>query len=925
MKKPRRLSTIVFSTIVIVQMTLLGCGGGGSSNSKKNPDEPSFAEARFTQPTEIDNQYHPMVPETVNIYQAETEDGIETIVVEVLDETRDVNGVASRVVRDRVYLEELLIEDTHDWFAQDDTGNVWYMGETVINYEYDDEGNLLGTDNEGAWEAGQDVAGVGSLAEPGILIKATPTVGDTYRQEYYPDIAEDMAEVTAVDQSLTLTDGSLYSEVIEVREWNPLETDSEEFKYYAPGVGLIKEEAALDEEVVELKATFDTDLSALAHFDAAGFTAPLVIDNPFLPLTPGTSLTYSVETDEGTETIIVEVLEEPRTVAGIDSVVVRDRVFLNGVLIEDTYDWFAQDDAGNVWYMGEEVINYEYDDEGNLEETNDDGSWEAGVDGALPGIQMWAAPSPGQSYYQEFYADEAEDMALVVATDITVTLSDGSSYANCLQTIDWNPLEPETLEYKYYAPDLGLVKEEVVGGDESVELTSGEGNFGLKAAKLLIEHNATDEDTGFQGFADGEPWNELTITDPDGEEILTITPEGGLNGFGLTELFFETSEPENDEVPIETVLARLNEGQYQFSGEIVDAEDNALRTTFAHAIPQGPELTAPADGATDIDPTNVTISWDPVTEDIEGSAVTIVGYQVIVEVDTEPAYPQGFARTELSVYLPATTTGVTIPVEFVQANTCYNYEVLAIEASGNQTLASAEFSTGSACVPEDGGGDETPTLKAAKLLIEHNATDEDTGFQGFADGDPWNQLTITGPDSQSILSVNPAGGLYDFGLTELFFETSEPENDAVSIAEVLARLPEGTYTFSGDMVDGDESTLTATFSHKIPAGPELLSPEDGATDVDPDQVVISWEAVTRDINDQAINIVGYQVIVELDEAPLYPSGFAHPVFSVHLPATATRVRVPAAFMEGDAAYSYEVLAIEESGNQTLSSAEFETQ
>jgi hypothetical protein len=143
------------------------------------------------------------------------------------------------------------------------------------------------------------------------------------------------------------------------------------------------------------------------------------------------------------------------------------------------------------------VINYEYDEAGNLAETNNDGAWEAGVDGALPGIQMWAAPAVGQSYYQEFYEEEAEDMAMVVATGITVTLSDGGSHENCLQTIDWNPLEPETLEYKYYAPDLGLVKEEVVGGDERVELRSDDGNLGLKAAKLLIEHNATDEDTGF--------------------------------------------------------------------------------------------------------------------------------------------------------------------------------------------------------------------------------------------------------------------------------------------------------------------------------------------------------------------------------------------------------------------------------------------
>jgi hypothetical protein len=162
-------------------------------------------------------------------------------------------------------------------------------------------------------------------------------------------------------------------------------------------------------------------------------------------------------------------------------------------------------------------------------------------------------------------------------------------------------------------------------------------------------------------------------------------------------------------------------------------------------------------------------------------------------------------------------------------------------------------------------------------------------------------------------------------LTELFFETSEPENGEVSIAEVLARLPEGTYTFTADMVDGDVSTLTTQFSHKIPAGPELISPADGAADVDPNHVVVSWEPVSADLNGQSIHIVGYQVIVELDEAPQYPSGFAQPVFSVYLPATTTSVSIAAAFMESGKSYKYEVLAIEESGNQTLSSAAFQTQ
>ena len=186
-------------------------------------------------------------------------------------------------------------------------------------------------------------------------------------------------------------------------------------------------------------------------------------------------------------------------------------------------------------------------------------------------------------------------------------------------------------------------------------------------------------------------------------------------------------------------------------------------------------------------------------------------------------------------------------------------------------------------------------------------------------------MTITGPDGVQIVVVNARGSFIDFGLTELFFETSEPLNAEVPIADVLARLPEGTYTFTAAIVDGQESSVTATFSHDIPAGPVLTSPEDGAEDVDADNVVVSWEAVTTDINGAGITIVGYQVIVELDEEPEFPLGFSRPVFSIFLPATATTVTVPSEFFESGADYEFEVLAIEESGNQTLSSGEFTTQ
>ena len=447
----------------------------------------------------------------------------------------------------------------------------------------------------------------------------------------------------------------------------------------------------------------------------------------------------------------------------------------------------------------------------------------------------------------------------------------------------------------------------------------------LKVAKLLIEHNATAEDTGFQGFADGDPWNDLEIRGPGGERILRVDAGGGLFDFGLTELFFETSEPPNAEIPIEDVLAHLSEGEHVFTGNIVDGRNSSITATLQHDIPAGPILLTPADGSTGLDPNNVVVSWGTVSEDIDGSAINIVGYEVIVEEDAEPLFPQGFARPVLSVHVPASVTSMTVPVGFLEDDACYLFEVLAIEETGNQTLSSGAFETGVGCGSKGPKGEDTPRLTAAKLLIEHNATDEDTGFQGFADGDPWNQLTIAGPDNEPIVTVNPDGGLLNFGLTELFFETSEPANAEVPIEEVLARLPEGTYTFTGDIVGAGESMLTATLTHDIPAGPVLTSPADGADDVDPDNVVVAWEEVTTDIDgSEDITVVGYQVIVELDEEPEFPQGFARPVFNIYLPATARSVAVPTEFIESGAPYKYEVLAIEESGNQTLSSAVFST-
>ena len=122
-----------------------------------------------------------------------------------------------------------------------------------------------------------------------------------------------------------------------------------------------------------------------------------VIDNPFYPLLPGSRWVYEGTSDGETERIEVEVLAERRTVMGIAAVVVRDQAFVDGELAEDTLDFFTQDAEGNVWYLGEETAEYE-----GGEVTSTAGSWEAGVDGALPGIVMLADPAVGEAYRQEF-------------------------------------------------------------------------------------------------------------------------------------------------------------------------------------------------------------------------------------------------------------------------------------------------------------------------------------------------------------------------------------------------------------------------------------------------------------------------------------------------------------------------------------------
>jgi hypothetical protein len=191
------------------------------------------------------------------------------------------------------------------------------------------------------------------------------------------------------------------------------------------------------------------------------------IDNPMLPFTPGSTWVYESVGGEEVERIEVVVLQETRDVMGVVSTVVRDTVTVDGELVEDTYDWYAQDTDGNVWYMGEETAEYE-----NGEVISTAGAWEAGVDGALPGIVMLADPSVGDAYRQEYYPGEAEDMAEVVRVGVAEELADGS-FEDLIVIEEWTPIEPDVIEEKSYAAGVGVVLEEVIeGGSGRIELVS---------------------------------------------------------------------------------------------------------------------------------------------------------------------------------------------------------------------------------------------------------------------------------------------------------------------------------------------------------------------------------------------------------------------------------------------------------------------
>ncbi len=189
------------------------------------------------------------------------------------------------------------------------------------------------------------------------------------------------------------------------------------------------------------------------------------IDNPYLPMRPGTRMVYRTTDGDEHGREVVRVTHRTRVVDGVTVRVVRDRAYVGGDLVEDTRDFYAQDRRGNVWYFGENTKTLE-----NGTVTSTKGSWLAGVNHAMPGIVMEADPQVGDRYAQENAPGVAEDRAKVLSLDAHATVPYGS-FDGLLKTKDFSPLEPSVVEHKKYLRGVGsILEKEVKGGQERLAL-----------------------------------------------------------------------------------------------------------------------------------------------------------------------------------------------------------------------------------------------------------------------------------------------------------------------------------------------------------------------------------------------------------------------------------------------------------------------
>jgi hypothetical protein len=255
-------------------------------------------------------------------------------------------------------------------------------------------------------------------------------------------------------------------------------------------------------------------------------------------------------------------------------------------------------------------------------------------------------------------------------------------------------------------------------------------------------------------------------------------------------------------------------------------------------------------------------------------------------------------------------------------------------ASGTNDLASAGDTTGNAGQAANAcnftANGQRTRIATAKLIVEYNATDEDIGVHGAFDDQGWKRLCVFDPNGRPVLHVGPRGQLLDLTMAGIFFESREPPASEFSFADLQAAFPEGTYGVRGRSFDGTILVGRATFTHDVPAAPVITAPElaeeptgTRTTPVPLNGLAIDWKRVTRTVDGRPVRITGYEVIVTKENHD-DPHGFSRPIYDVHVPASVHRLPVPRAFLQPNTVYELEVLALEVSGNQTISVGFFRT-
>jgi hypothetical protein len=198
--------------------------------------------------------------------------------------------------------------------------------------------------------------------------------------------------------------------------------------------------------------------------DPADFTTP--VQNPYFPLERGTVSIYRGTEDGGRLRERLAITDRTKVIQGVTTTVVNDVLHVNGLLAEKTVDWYAADNDGNVWYFGEATAVY--DEQGNV--TSTEGSWQAGVHGGVAGTIMPAHPKPTDAYRQELFRGHAEDQAWITQNNAKIEVPYGA-LDRVVRSFEWTRLEPDVVAQKFYAPGLGIVREQdVAGGTELLEL-----------------------------------------------------------------------------------------------------------------------------------------------------------------------------------------------------------------------------------------------------------------------------------------------------------------------------------------------------------------------------------------------------------------------------------------------------------------------